>query len=258
MLNWLEVALAHFTTVELITIGCTIAAATMLQAAVGFGFNLLAIPILLRCGLELPEAIVVSIVAQMWQQGAGYWHTHQAVVWRPLVPVIVAMAVCLVAGVMLQGTLAGWDKTSIRRLVGGLILAGLLAQWYWKPKPRAHLPAGWGVLAGACGGLLGGLAGVPGPPLVMWVMAHDWSNQRTRGSIWAMFLFLTPLLFVILWISKGNEMLVVLLPSVALIPVVQLSAMAGMRMGNAMSKQRLRRIAFALLLIIAVAAIAGV
>ena len=257
-MQWFELVLEQFTAAQLVAVAVTIAAATTLQAAVGFGFNLLAIPVLLRCGLELHEAIVVSIVAQVWQQGAGVWHTRQAVVWRPLWPAIGAVAVCIVVGVVLQGALASWDRTEIGRLIGVLIVVGLLAQWYWRPAPQARLHVGWGVLAGACGGLMGGLAGIPGPPLVIWIMAHDWSNQRTRGSIWAMFLFLTPLLFVVLWISRGHEVLIVLLPAVVLIPVVQLSAMVGLRIGNAVSKRRLRQIAMALLLIIAAAAIAGV
>ena len=102
------------------------------------------------------------------------------------------------------------------------------------------------------------MAGVPGPPIVMWIMAHDWPNARTRGSVWAMFIFLTPLLLVLLWVARGNEMLVVLLPAVVMIPIVQLAAMAGLRIGNAIPKPRLRQIAFALLMIIAVAAILGV
>ena len=48
------------------------------------------------------------------------------------------------------------------------------------------------LLAGACGGLLGGLAGVPGPPLVMWVMAHDWSADVTRAFLFASFMCLVP------------------------------------------------------------------
>ena len=257
-MEWLELLLAQFSVGELIAIGCTIAAATVLQSAVGFGFNLLAIPVLLRCGLELHEAIIVSVVAQVWQQGAGIYHTRKAIVVRPLVPVTVAVAVFLAVGVVMQGYIADWDRQTIRRLVGALILLGVLVQWLCRPAPRQRLHAAWGVLAGACAGVMGGLAGVPGPPIVMWVMAHDWSNARSRGSIWAMFIVLTPLLFVMLWATKGNEALVALLPSVALIPVVQLSAMLGLRIGNVIPKPRLRRIAFAMLLVIAVVAIAGV
>jgi len=258
VVNWIELLFDHFSAWQLIAIGCTIVAATVFQSSVGFGFNLLAIPVLLRFGLELHEAIVVSIVAQVWQEAAGIYHTRRDIVWRPLIPVIAAVVVFLVVGVALQESLSGWDRTAIRRLVGLLILAGVLVQWLCRPAPRQRLHGVWGLLAGACAGVMSGLAGVPGPPVVMWIMAHDWSNARSRGSVWAIFIFLTPSLFVLLWVARGNEMLVVLLPAVAMIPIVQLGAMAGMRIGNAIPKPRLRQIAFALLLIIAVVALVGV
>jgi uncharacterized membrane protein YfcA len=253
----LELLFEQFSVGQLVAVCCTIVVATVMQSAVGFGFNLLAVPVLLFFGLKLHEAIAVSVVAQVWQHGVGVWHTRAAIVWRPLVPAIIAVAIFLFVGVALQGALRTWEASSIRRLVGVLILAGLLTMWYFKPTPKAHRHVAWAWLAGACGGLMGGLVGAPGPPLVLWIMAHDWSNQRLRGSIWAMFILLVPVLFVFLWLRYGNDLLIVMLPSVALIPIIQLAAMFGVRIGSAMSKQLLRRIAFALLLIIAVVSMLG-
>lgn len=253
----LELLFEQFSVGQLVAVCCTILVATVMQSAVGFGFNLLAVPVLLFCGLKLHEAIAVSVVAQVWQHGVGIWHTRAAIVWRPLVPAIVAAAIFLFIGVALQGALEAWEASSIRRLVGVLIFAGLLTMWYCKPTPKAHRHVAWAWLAGACGGLIGGLVGMSGPPLVLWIMAHDWSNERLRGSIWAMFIFLVPLLFVFLWLRHGNDLLIVMLPAVALIPVIQLAAMLGLRIGSAMSKRLLRRVAFALLLVIAVMSMVG-
>ena len=34
-------------------------------------------------------------------------------------------------------------------------------------------------------GVLAGLCGMGGPPLVLWAMAHDWPTQRIRGFLFA-------------------------------------------------------------------------
>ena len=104
-------------------------------------------------------------------------------------------------------------------------------------------------------GLAGGLTGAPGAPIVIWVMAHNWSNQRSRGSMWAIFLVFGSTLFLLLCLSFGWRVLATVPPAVLLIPIAVIGSHVGLKLGNLISKKYLRRIAFVLLLLVAASAI---
>ena len=90
-----------------------------------------------------------------------------------------------------------------------------------------------------------------GPPLVLWVMAHDWTTEKTRGFLFASFMCLVPVQLALLYLSFGQDSLRGALMGLALSPAVLAGSLAGLRVGGRFSKLLLRRLAFALLMAIA-------
>lgn len=257
-LEFLHDIFAPYTATHLIAIAAGVSLGALLQSASGFGFSLVAVPVMLNAGLPLPEVLVFSFTAQLWQQPASLWRVRRHVVWKPLVPVIITSLLFLVVGVILQKQLLHLDRVTVRRAIGALITLFLLAQALWRPEPREGLHPGWGLISGAFAGTSCGIAGIPGPPLVFWVMAHTWSNQRLRGSLWAIFLPLTPGILIVLAVGFRSAVLRALPAALFFIPASIIASAIGLSIGHKIPKHILRRIAYALLAALAAFAILGI
>jgi len=72
-------------------------------------------------------------------------------------------------------------------VIGGILCLLVAIQYLWRQHPVKAMHWGWGGLAFIGSGLLAGLCGMGGPPLVIWSMAHDWPAEKTRGFLFAVF-----------------------------------------------------------------------
>ena len=121
------------------------------------------------------------------------------------------------------------------------------------PVPR--LARYWDVLAGAASGILQGFANIGGPPLMMWVCAHQWSNQQFRITPVSIALLMVPFQLVILAMIFTFEWARIAMWSVWAIPSVIVGTLLGLAIGGRLAVPNLRKLAFCLLLIICLTAI---
>ena len=105
-------------------------------------------------------------------------------------------------------------------------------------------------------GFTGGLCSMDGPLLVLWVMAHNWTVERTRAFLFASFAGLVPFQLAMLYLAFGNEVLRGIAWGAAFAPVVLLGSLIGLRVGARFSKPLLCRLAYLLLTVIALNAMA--
>jgi uncharacterized membrane protein YfcA len=191
-----------------------------LQSAAGFGFGMFAIPLLIMFGAESYEAIAMISMCGTVQTVIGVYALRRHVHW--------------------------WQV---------IVLCAVLAQWLWRVRPRDHLHRGWGIGATTLCGYMSGLAGMGGPPVVMWVMAHRWSNQRSRATLWSLFTGLTPFQFFFLTRQFGEDVLYAYRDGAMLSPVMLLGILPGLWIGHRIPKPLLRQISYTILLLISLYAI---
>jgi len=222
-----------------------------LQSAVGFGCGLFAIPLMLWVGLPLPVAIAVTLAGVFGQTAWNTWQYREHVPWRLTWPMMTLRAVSMPVGVWLLGLLAEQSQSRVKLTVGLILMLVLGIQWFLKVKPRHHVAAGWTGLAGVTSGLMAGLLGMGGPPVVLWVMGHDWPGKRARAFLWATFLQLMPLQMAIIIWKFGQPVTEGLLAGALMLPVSVAASTLGLKLGERLSRQRLRVAAFGLLIFIA-------
>jgi uncharacterized membrane protein YfcA len=238
--------------------GSIICLAGAAQSAVGFGYSLFATPLLLWIGMPLPSAITLVVTCSMIQAIMGARTLRAAVPWRLSLAATAIRLPSVILGLLLLKKLVGLDTGHVRAAVGGILCVLVIAQFLWRPRPVKTMHWGWGGLAFIGSGLLAGVCGMGGPPLVLWSMGHDWSTQKTRGFLFAVFATSIPVQIALLTLTFGASILWNATIGIAFLPLVYLGAAVGLPVGNRMAKNRLRGIAYAILLVIGISALVPV
>ena len=158
-LEWLRLALV------LLVIG----AAAVVKGAIGFGFPLLAAPLIASI-LDARTSVLVLSLASLFGnvgmaiRGGGSWPTS-----RRLAPMLVGLLVGTVGGALL---LANLDAATLGLVVG---LAAMAFAIVGTAKPNLAVPARLerylALPMGLAGGLLGGSTSIFAPPIVSYVHA---------------------------------------------------------------------------------------
>lgn len=240
---------------HLIGVGAVFFLGSLLQGAVGFGFGLFAIPILVWVGVRLSEAVAIVSVSIFIQVLVATYQLRGDVLWRQVLPATLIRYLTIPIGISLLLAIDTLDKTQAKQALGVLLLLILSAQFLVKVEPRDDLHPAWMALAFSCSGVMHGMASMGGPPAVLWVMAHRWSNRQTRAFLSSLFMLAAPLQLTLLYLLSGGDIMGALLNGLILAPLVALGSALGVRMGNLIPKDRLRQIAHGILLVTALASI---
>lgn len=227
----------------------------VLQSAVGFAFGLFATPLLVLLGMPLPSTIAAVAVCSFAQALIGTGTLWAAIPWRPTLAATAIRTAGLTAGLLVLKWLAGLSSHDVKLAVG-LVLCGLLGvQALARVQPAAAVHWLWGGVAFTASGFMAGVCGMGGPPLVMWSLARDWSVQRIRGFLFAVFALSLPMQLALLWALFGHHILRSALTGAMLIPAVLLGAAIGLPIGNRLPKPRLRVLTYVILLVIGVSSV---
>lgn len=230
-------------------IGLVLAGGALIQGAIGFAFGIFSIPLLVFIGLPLEEAITLVLGLVVIQTLASVWHNRSDIPWSDVLAISIPRFLSVVVGVFLLRVVKDqWSPTHIKQMIGMCLLAIIAVQLWFRPRPQEHLSNGWTWFAGSISGLMAGLIGMGGPAIVLWVVAHDWTSRKSRTLMWCAFSFMVPWQLTVTYAQFGMPVVKSAALGAAYIPVVVLATMLGTRLGNRMSQERLRIVAYLILL----------
>jgi uncharacterized membrane protein YfcA len=241
--------------IEIIKIGGILCLGSMIQSSSGFGFGLITIPLFLLMGFPLPETVIMSVIASGVQKIPAVFQLWKSADWKGQAPYMATGLVSLPLGVYCLYQVSLLSHPFIKQIIGFLVLLLLLLQWKGMIKSRERVSPVWGYMAGFFSGFLNGLANIGGPPLVLWVLAHRWSNKKMRVTPIAFSLVFVPSQVLFMGLAFGSRLWDPLLKAILLTPVALLGTMLGLMMGAKISKEHLRIYMRLLLLFIAISAI---
>ncbi len=225
------------------------------QGAVGFAYGMIAIPVLLWAGLSLPQAVALVSMTVIVQTAAGVWRFRRHVVWRDLPGVAAGRFAGLPAGLWLMAVLDGAGRGAMKQAVGAVLLAVVGLTVACRPVPRAKVAARWSLPVGFGSGLLSGTTGMGGPPVVLWMIAHDWSTQRGRGFLWSLFLLLLPVQLALMVWGFGRPVLAASAGGLVMTPLVLLASHVGGSVGSRWSRPVARRVVLGVLVMLGVSTV---
>lgn len=145
---------------------------------VGFGTGLAALGFWLHViepRLAVPLVVICSLATTAFTFSA-YKH---AISMRRLLPFIIGGLVGLPVGVAL---LVKLDQEIVKACIGGFLVAYVLFRMLVLPR-LVYTGGGRAADAavGAVGGVLSGIAAIPGPPIITWCGLRGWTKDQQRG-----------------------------------------------------------------------------
>ncbi|MFB4212203.1 sulfite exporter TauE/SafE family protein [Shouchella sp. JSM 1781072] len=215
--------------------------ASILQAATGFGFSIVATPFLLF--LFVPDVaiqvnLLVSIVISLFL----FIQIRQDV-YIPLVKrLVMGSIIGAPLGVLLLQLVS---ETVVKASVGILlILVTILLILPFTMRQTNGRDVGIGGLSGT----LTASIGMPGPPLLAYFAGVKMTKEQTRATTLAFFLIIYPISFGLQWVTLGISGDVWGLVGMAL-PVVVIGLVVGQLLFKRMNQVLFRNVTYVLLLL---------
>ena len=243
---------------NLLMISVVICIASIIQSSVGFAFALFSTPILIWLGMTLPEAIITIAICSFVQALFGIGHLKDEIPWRLVGWATVVRSLFVLIGVWLLQVMTTLDPVYVKLVIGLVLSTLVVIQYYYKVHGLKKVPWPWGALAFSGSGILTGVVGMGGPPLVFWALAHDWSTKKTRGFLFAAFALTLPVQMPLMYMTFGSEIIVISKGALYYVPAVLLGTYIGLPLGHAINKSLLRRLVQVILLLMGLSAVGQV
>lgn len=172
-------------------------------AIAGFtrGFSGFGSAMILAPGLSLlfnPQQVVATVILLEITAGIGLVpEATKKIHWQEVLPLVLGAMVMVPVGVQFLALL---EPQLMRRIIGGLILGFVLLLMSGKTHyHQAHLALT--SIVGALSGFLTGLAGIGGPPVVLYEMSGDNAAAANRANLIVFFAFTQFVALLFYWAS---------------------------------------------------------
>ena len=234
------------TIVDLCQLMLVAGAAAYLQTLTGFAFGLVMMAAIALLGLiSLSDAaIVVGILSLV---NSVHIRANIELLKAERDPKKISALAATIAGYAILEHVAA-ANLAVLQLVLGLVIIAAAAQLLLRPHPLAEpSPPRHFIMAGAAGGLLGGLFSTAGPPLVYLFYRQPMAVATIRVTLVLVFT-VSILLRTTMAIATGGFPYATVWWSLLAIPAILLATEIAHRWPPAMAPNTLRRLTFGLLL----------
>ncbi len=210
----------------------------------GFGTALMALGIwlyVLPPSAAVPLVLICSVVAQTATLPSMWKSFDLTLVWPFLIGGLLGVPI----GTML---VAHADPTVFKLTVGILLLVFPTALYFSAPMAFEFGGKIADGIIGFIGGILGGLAGLSGPPPILWASIRGWGKDERRGVFQT---FNWTVLFVALCLQTASGLVArdVIWLAVLAFPATVLGSWIGARLYHALSDRNFRDIVLGMLVL---------
>jgi uncharacterized protein len=207
-----------------------VAAGAALQSATGFGFSVVAAP-LVFAAVEPEEAVGLLIVLGSLVNVMTLASERRRP--RPVVrECVVLLAFALPGAIAGVAILRALDPVALQVAVSVGVVATLLA----RRLARRHTPAWGGPIAGLTAGALTTSTTTAGPPLVVYLLGRGLEPVQVRDTMPVCFLGLSVVGVIALWVTDTSGAVPDAGLVATLVPVVVAGHLAGRRLFAALAR----------------------
>jgi uncharacterized membrane protein YfcA len=158
------------------------AGASFVQRTIGFGFGIFimtALPFLMP---SYAEAVTLSGLLSLTSATVVMLQYIRYVKWLRLLPIIISFAVFSTVAIYMLDRIEG---PTMRIILGSTLIFLSFYFSFFKEKIQKIIrpTAGWQLGAGFVSGVMGGMFGMQGPPVVLYLIASEPDKNRYMGMI---------------------------------------------------------------------------
>ena len=178
-------------------------AAAAISSIVGFAFSGLCGPMLTLLDLEPVQMVQLMAVSSIALQSCGVWAFRRHIDLKALLPLALGGFLTLPIGVLL---LIALSKGLISVALGLVLFA--VAIWVWRrldSRPAWRESRFRHFVAGATGGLTGGLIAFPGAFVAPWLSTLGWTKERQRGTVQAFIVVMQVAALTVIALSSDGQ-----------------------------------------------------
>jgi len=228
-----------------VTIGTAaiVLVAALVSSIAGFAFSAIAGSALAYFQLDPVNAVRTILVCSFAIQFYAVWKLRASIRWRPVLPLLAGGIATLPLGVWLLLRV----NASLYAAGLGVFLVCYGAFVILRRDPQVSPGKTWSaVVAGALGGITGGLAGLPGVSATIWCSWRGWDKNRQRAVYQPYILVMQLLtLMVLRWQAPVDMQLA---RDMALVPFALFGAIGGLALYQRMTNRHFHMATSALLL----------
>lgn len=177
--------------------GLAILVASFVQGLSGFGFALLAVP-MLTIVIGIKSAVTLVVVCSICITFYNYWTLRRYFSIRNLRELAIGSLFGIPLGAFF---LRETHAHTIETLLGGIILGFVFLSSFNLVKFKT-LNNNWGYCFGLAAGVCGGAVSISGPPVLIYSYIKGWNKEKFKGTIAAYF-FISGLVILASHIATG-------------------------------------------------------
>jgi uncharacterized membrane protein YfcA len=152
--------------------------AALVSSIAGFAFAVIAGSALAYLRFDPVQAVMTMALCSIAIQAYAVWQLRASIRWRALTPMLVAGAITTPLGVALLIHI----DAKLYAAVLGAVVTGYGGYVLLRRQTRPVRGAAWHeALAGALGGVMGGLSSAPGLAVTIWCSMRGWDNVQQRA-----------------------------------------------------------------------------
>jgi uncharacterized membrane protein YfcA len=213
--------------------------AAMIQAGTGFGFAIIAIPLLVLlhdAHTAVPLANLLSLVSAVALLPQARKEVDKSLL-KPLF--VGSLAGLPLGGVFFYFIPVFWLKVTVSATI--VIFTLLLIR-------KVSLPLGNGKRIGAVSGFFTTSLGMPGPPIVLYLASKNTDKASFRGTTIVFYSLVYPISLLI-QAGTGHLTLDLVEKSIFMIPAIVIGQMLGSLIHNKLNQQTFRKVTYVLLMV---------
>ncbi len=158
------------------------AGASFIQRTIGFGFGIFimtALPFLMP---SYAEAVTLSGILSLTSATIVMIQYVKFVTWKRLLPMVGAFVIFSTIAIILLDKIEG---PTMRRVLGTMLIFLSFYFSFFKDKLQRFIKPtpGWLAGTGSVSGIMGGLFGMHGPPIVLYLIVSEPSKNHYMGMI---------------------------------------------------------------------------